>query len=240
MMFRGIAASLLGLLVIACSACGGGGGGSSPAAETTAAPATAKKVVTIDAEGDSTYYGTQVINGETLRTEANPPALLQQKFGTSVIVINSAKGGADVTQALFGIAPRYADTMTTRIASDGAQLVLSNFAINDSIRLSQEDYRNGLISWVNAVRNMGRTPVLEEPNPTCAPNVMRLDEYVTILRDVASQQSVTLITQYDYIKSLPNWQGMLSDCIHPLDPLYAIKAQREYDVLAPIVATLAK
>lgn len=233
---KGFAASLAGMFLIACAGCGGGGGGgSAPASQS--APMT-KKAVTIDAEGDSTYYGTQVINGETLRTAANPPALLQQKFGANATVINSAKGGADVTQALFGIAPRYTDTLTTRLAANGAQLVISNFAINDSIRLSQEDYRNGLISWVNAVRNMGRTPILEEPNPTCAPNVTRLDEYVTILRDVAAQQSVTLITQYDYIKSLPNWQGMLSDCIHPLDPLYAIKAQREYDVLAPVVAKM--
>lgn len=236
---KGIAASVLGMLVMACSGCGGGGG-SSPAEQATAAPATTKKIVTINAEGDSTYYGTQVINGETLRTAANPPALLQQKFGTAATVINNAKGGADVTQALFGLAPRYTDTMTTRIASDGAQIVLSNFAINDSIRLAQEDYRNGLVSWINSVRTMGRTPVLEEPNPTCAPNITRLDEYVTILRDVAAQQNVTLIAQYDYIKALPNWQGMLSDCIHPLDALYAVKAQREYDVLAPIVASLSK
>lgn len=230
---KGIVASLAGMLVMACAGCGGGG---SPESTAQTAPApVAKKVITIDAEGDSTYYGTELINGQTVTTQANPPALIQQKFGSSATVINSAKGGADVLTALNGVAPRYTDTLATRLTNTGAQIVISNFAINDSIRLSQEDYRNGLISWINTVRNMGRLPILEEPNPTCAANITHLDEFVAVLRDVATQQNVTLVAQYDYIKSLPNWQSMLSDCVHPLDALYAIKAQREYDVLAPIV-----
>lgn len=236
-MAKGLCVSVLGMFVMACSGCGGGGGGSSPAPVTQSAPA-AKKVITIDAEGDSTFVGAHEINGTVFISENNPPALLQKKLGGSATVINNGKGGADVTQALGGIAPRYVDTLATRLASDGAQIVISNFAINDSIRLSQEEYRNGLISWVNAVRNMGRLPILEEPNPTCASNITRLDEYVGILRDVSAQQNVTLIAQYDYIKTLPNWQSMLWDCIHPRDSMYEIKAQREYDVIAPIVVTL--
>jgi lysophospholipase L1-like esterase len=55
---------------------------------------------------------------------------------------------------------------------------------------------------------------------------------------VATQMNVPLVTQFDYIQSLPNWQSMLTDGVHPGDQLYAIKAQREYDVIAPLVKSL--
>lgn len=44
--------------------------------------------------------------------------------------------------------------------------------------------------------------------------------------------------QYAYIKALPNWQGLLTDCVHPRDELYAVKASREADILAAVLATM--
>ncbi|MFM0405218.1 SGNH/GDSL hydrolase family protein [Paraburkholderia dipogonis] len=224
----------------ALSACGGGGGGS-PAPVNQSAPApvpTPAKIIAIDAEGDSTYYGTQVINGVVTRTANNPPALLQQMFGTAVTVTNSAAGGATILEALNGIAPRYATTLSARLQTLKPQYVASNFVINDSLHEAEADYLSGLAAWIATVRANGATPILEEPNPVCDGKAPNLDQYVYDLRQVAAQQGVTLIAQYDYIKSLPGWEAMLTDCVHPTDALYQIKAQREYAVLQPLVEKL--
>jgi lysophospholipase L1-like esterase len=229
-MAKGLCVSVLGMFVMACSGCGGGGGGSSPAPVTQSAPAPATAVA-IDFEGDSTYYGTQVINGVTSRTANNPPALVQSMFGSGVDVTNSAAGGATIGMALNGVAPRYMTTLAARLKALKPKVVPSNFGINDL---------SGLAAWIATVRASGAVPVLEEPNPVCNNIAPNLDQYVNDLRQVAAQQGVTLIAQYDYIKSLPNWQSMLTDCVHPTDALYQIKAQREYNVIAPIVASLQK
>jgi lysophospholipase L1-like esterase len=229
-------AAFAGLFVMACSGCGGGGGSSPvPQSLDINGPIPAAQQVGIDAEGDSTFYGTQVINGVLSRTPNNPPAILQKDFGSSTTVTNSGVGGATITQALNGIAPRYSAPLASRLASLSPKLVLSNFGINDSEVGDETAYRNSLNTWISTVRSMGATPILEEPNPVCDATHPKLDAFVVILRDVAAQQGVTLIAQYDYIKSLPNWQAMLTDCVHPTDALYAIKAQREYAALSPIV-----
>jgi lysophospholipase L1-like esterase len=232
---KGIAAAFAGLFVMACSGCGGGGGGSPAVVQTAQA---APKVIAIDFEGDSTYYGTQVINGVTSRTANNPPALVQSMFGSGVAVTNSAAGGATIDMALNGVAPRYATTLATRLQTLKPKVVPFNFAINDSLHEAEADYLSGLATWIATVRAAGAVPVLEEPNPVCNNIAPNLDQYVNDLRQVAAQQGVTLIAQYDYIKSLPNWQAMLTDCVHPTDALYQIKAQREYAVLAPIVKAM--
>lgn len=238
-MARGIICSFLGMFVMACSGCGGAGGGSSQSPVVQSVPAPVK-VVLIDFEGDSTYYGNQTINGVVTTTPNNPPALFQKMFGASVAVTNSAVGGATIVEALNGLAPHYTTTLAARLQALKPKDVLANFAINDSLRESEADYLNGIAVWIATVRANGATPILEEPNPVCDGKAPNLDQYVNDLRQVAAQQGVILIAQYDYIKSLPNWQAMLTDCVHPTDALYQIKAQREYDVLSPIVAELQK
>ncbi|MFM0552348.1 SGNH/GDSL hydrolase family protein [Paraburkholderia sediminicola] len=232
---KGIAAAFAGVFVMACSGCGGIGGGSPAVTQTARA---APKVVAIDAEGDSTMVGGQVINGVPGVTANNPPALLQKSFGNNAKVIKSAIGGSRVPQALDGTPPRYVAPLASRLASLSPNIVLSNFGINDAEFGNENLYHADLIAWISTVRSMGAIPILEEPNPVCDATHPKLDTFVGILRSVAAAQGVTLISQYDYIKSLPNWQAMLTDCVHPYDSLYQIKAQREYAVLAPIVKAM--
>ncbi|KLU27800.1 hypothetical protein EOS_02475 [Caballeronia mineralivorans PML1(12)] len=84
----------------------------------------------------------------------------------------------------------------------------------------------------------GKIPVLEEPNPMCAPAVVNMPAYKGPMAKLAAQRGVLLIKQYDYILSLPNWQSMLFDCIHPTAAMYAIKAQREADQISALVKSL--
>ncbi|WP_260436110.1 GDSL-type esterase/lipase family protein [Burkholderia sp. Bp9143] len=189
-------------------------------------------------------YGYQKINGKFVQTQNTTPLVLQNalraKFGPTVTVENHGIGGADIKSAVYGLAPFYSLPLAKRLSTQPAQIVLANYGINDSRpgNVSESDYRAALEKFVDDVRAAGETPLLEEPNPTCDVKHKNLGAYVAIMRDVATSKGVTLIAQYDYIRSLPNWKSMLTDCVHPKDELYAVKAQRESQVLEPMVAKL--
>jgi lysophospholipase L1-like esterase len=231
-------------------ACGGGGGEGKPAVaqQTTApvpasAPASTPSII-IDAEGDSLIWGVETINGVQVQTKNSAPVVLQADLqsqlgsGISIRVDNRAMPGSTTEDSLYGVMPYYAQPFATRINSLPGQIVLADYAVNDSRMRTTDEYNTDLTQWVAAVRAAGKIPVLEEPNPVCDPTVPNLDAYVSIMRTVAQTRNVPLIEQYDYIKSLTNWQSMLTDCVHPNDALYAIKAQREAWALAPVVLSI--
>ncbi|MBW9102963.1 SGNH/GDSL hydrolase family protein [Paraburkholderia phenoliruptrix] len=235
---KGAVCSLLGVFVIACTGCGGGGSdGPTPAAQV-------KKVapVAIDMEGDSLIWGyTGMNNGVPVQSTNSPPkvvqTILQEKFGPTVTTLNNAVNGTTVANSLYG--QGYPAPFPNRVGSIPAQIILSDYATNDSVQLSLADYTAALIQWVQNVKSAGKLPVLEEPNPSCAAKHASLGQYRDAMVSVAHQQGVPLITQYDYILSLPDWQSMLQpDCTHPTDALYLIKAKREAEQLAPIVQSL--
>jgi acyl-CoA thioesterase I len=165
--------------------------------------------------------------------------LLSEQLGGSISVQNNAVPGARVSQSIAGSTP-YSLPFQTRLAQDPtAQIVFSDYAVNDSYDGSVDQYTSDLTYWVGLVRAAGKIPVLEEPNPVCSSTYPNVGEFVTAMDSVAQSQNVPLIQQYQYILSLPNWQSMLqSDCVHPTDALYELKAQREAAILAPLVKSL--
>lgn len=240
---KGVAAAFLGAFVVACSGCGGGGGGgnSVPAAAAQVQP----KPVMIDVGGDSLlwgYLGTAA-NGQYIQSANNPPVIiqadLQAQFGSTVTVANNAKPGSQAYADLIGAAPYYTSPLATRLAATSAQIALADYAVNDSHIRTPDQYTQDLTDWIATVRQAGKTPILEEPNPVCDPSIPNVLQYVNLMRQVAQQQNVQLIAQYDYIAALPNWQSMLVDCIHPNDALYKIKGDREAAALAPIVKSIS-
>ncbi|MEI7296585.1 SGNH/GDSL hydrolase family protein [Paraburkholderia tropica] len=241
-MARGIIASVLGMFVVACSGCGGGGSGTS---SPVVAQQAALKPVIIDAEGDSLIWGYDgtASNGQYIQSPDNPPAImqaaLQDQLGGQITVQNNAIPGARVSQSIAGSSP-YTVPFQTRIAQDqSAQIVLADYAINDSYDGSLTQYVSDLTWWVGAVRAAGKIPVLEEPNPVCSATYPNVAQFRAAMVSVAQSQNVPLIQQWDYILSLPNWQSMLqSDCVHPTDALYKLKAQREAVALEPLVKSM--
>lgn len=245
-MAKGLCVSVLGMFVMACSGCGDGKGGSS-ATVTQAATVAATKPIIVDAEGDSTMRGTvQHPDGTYEYTANNAPvnlqALLQKANGTSVTVVNSGVGGATVANVLNGVA-RYTKPWKDALPSNSANIVIANWAINDSNPIVNESttvFENDLIYWIQITQAAGKTVVLEEPNPVCNSSFAALPQYVAVIDKVAAQLNLPLVKQYNYILSLADWNSYLgTDCTHPADDrLYQIKAQREYDVLAPIVKAM--
>jgi hypothetical protein len=161
-----------------------------------------------------------------------------------VTVANHGVGGATVADVLNGVAG-YKMGWKDALPTNAEQIEIAKWAVNDSNPVVNESttvFENDLIYWIQITQAAGKTVVLEEPNPVCNPAFATLPQYVAVIDKVAAQLALPLIKQYDYILSLPNWQSYLgSDCTHPADDrLYQIMAQREYDVVQPIVAALQK
>jgi len=220
----------------------GCGGGAEPQANTSSQAAIRlQAAIVIDAEGDSTMYGLETVNGQFVQSASPPPVLVQARlrelFGAGVSVNAYGSPGANLRFELQGT-DNYATPLRDRLAVSHAQIVIENFGINDAF-LPSAQYRSNLIQFVDTVRASGKLPVLEEPNPVCDGHAT-LDELVGILNEVAREKAVPLVKQYDAIKALPAWQGLLTDCVHPGDALYAFKAAREAQVLEQVLAQVIR
>lgn len=240
------------VLIIALTAgCGGGGGGGSQAvAATTVTP----NPVVIEAYGDSTTQGWEQPAGTAgYVTPLNVPAQLQTKlqaqYGSTVTVVQQGVGGTEASQLLNGTDGTHASTWAQLMAVSPAKIVTLNFSLNDAyfsrvaragtIPESPEQYAAYMTQLVQIAKAAGKNVVLMEPNPTCEPiRQAAMPPYVEQLRAVANAQGVPLVAHFDAIQAMSNWQSMLTDCLHPDDALYTIKANQEFTVLSPLVKSL--
>ncbi|WP_284504743.1 SGNH/GDSL hydrolase family protein [Caballeronia sp. INDeC2] len=228
-------------------ACGGGGGGNITTAPTVKQ---APKPVLIEAYGDSTMEGYTYLNGPgTLATISvdNQPAVLQSslqaKYGDSVTVSNQGVSGTRAPQLVEG-----SDTVhlpwTQVVANSNAQIMIVNYGINDGMLRpeSLDAYKAALREIADTAIRGGKIIVFEQPNPTCVngEQFTGLDAYAEAMEDVAAEKNTPLVKNYEYLLSLPNWQDMLSDCIHPRGEMYKIEAQRMAAVIGPLVERLQK
>jgi lysophospholipase L1-like esterase len=228
-----------GAAIVLALLAGCGGGGEPLAAVSTQAAAPLQSAIAIDAEGDSTMFGLETVNGQFVQSASPPPVLVQARlralFGPGLAVNGYGSPGANLRVELRGT-DNYTTSLKQRLAASRARIVIENFGINDAF-LPADEYRRNLAEFVDTVRASGKLPVLEEPNPVCVGHET-LDQLVAILNQVAREKAVPLVRQYDAIKALPNWQSLLTDCVHPGDELYAVKAARESEVLAQVIRSL--
>ncbi|KVR27844.1 hypothetical protein WK15_11835 [Burkholderia ubonensis] len=128
-----------------------------------------------------------------------------------------------------------------------AQIITLNFGLNDAyyaktpkkdVQLeTPESYASIMTQLVQDARAAGKQVVLFEPNPTCEPiRESAMQDYVAALRRVARDQNVPLVAEFDVIMQMQGWQSMLSDCLHPSDALYDIKANLELPAISAIVS----
>ena len=213
--------------------------------------ASARQIL-IEVYGDSTTEGWTVKAGTGSRSARNEPAILQSKlqsaFGNDIYVANYGIGGTEASNLLNGTGA-VTVPWSRRMATSTAQIVMVNFGQNDALYANvskpkatpetPDDYARVMSEIVTIARAAGKIVVIEEPNPSCMTIRARaLPAYVEKLKDVARQQNVPLVAQHDYIQSRSDWMSLLSDCVHPTEALYELKAQKSLDVLAPIVETL--
>jgi lysophospholipase L1-like esterase len=207
--------------------------------------------ILIEEYGDSTTAGYTVVDGSSFVTTENEPSVLQRliraDFGDSVMVSNEGVGGIEAWHALSGNDGVHA-TWESLMTKSRAQIVTLNFALNDAyynrvptdgvLNEGPQTYNEILTEMISIARAHGKVVVLYEPNPSCHPARSGLPYYVMQMGMVSNATQTPLVTQYWSIVSMSNWQDMLSDCTHPKDKLYQLKAQNAYKVLKPIIQGL--
>jgi len=233
---RPLAAALLGFATL----------GADVAAGATQAPPAGRPVI-IDAQGDSTMWGYQTSDGfkKSWQSPNNPPALLQAalqaRFGPHVVVQNNGVPGATLVDREKGV-NGYSQPYAQWVASSPAHIVIVNFALNDAdnhIKEPPAAFRAHLMRFIEESRGAGRIVVLEEPNPVdYSVNRSIVPRYVAVVDEMAKHYRLALIRQYGYIGAMRDWRGLLIDRVHPTDALYRIKAERQREVVEPIVAKL--
>ena len=198
------------------------------------------KVVLIDVYGDDAMIGMTSMLTITQQSEpADTQTILQAQY-PGVAITNHATGGtsSSLMNEMNGVDGNGAP-FAQRILLSKADIVLDNHVMNDALDgETVDDYRGYLVQWVQAVRSAGKIAVLEEPNPVCDGNHPQLPDYIAAMDDVAAQMSVPIVTQYQYVQTIPNWQSHLSGCFYPDESIYALKAQRQAAGLAPLVQSL--
>ncbi|QJP09048.1 SGNH/GDSL hydrolase family protein [Pseudomonas multiresinivorans] len=211
-----------------------------------------ERIIIVEMYGDSTTLGAQTINQKLTTTPNNEPNalqdLLQSEFGKSVLVVNNGVGGTQAYQLLSGTDGRNRP-WAEQMAKSPADIVIFNYGLNDQsynanptpdmYQETPESYAM-IIGWlIQTARNNGKLVVLQEPNPTCyQPTIGNLARFVTALRGSATNMNAPLVPFYDYIQTLPHWKDLYSDCVHPSDQLYGIKAKQTYTRVAPLVRTI--
>ena len=214
---------------------------------------TQTRQIIIEMYGDSTVQGYSVPNGQSMITVKNEPTLVQSYFDRdfgqgAVRVTNEGVGSTEASQLLNGTDGVHT-TWDALMAKSTADIITINHALGDTYNFanptpgipteSPPQYHQIMASLVQIAKAHGKTVVLIEPNPSCNPyRQPTLHFYVTHMDQVAQENNVALVENYWSQSAMPNWQSLLSDCTHPLDALYTIKAQNSYDVLSQIVADI--
>lgn len=242
---KGVLASFLGALVVACSGCGGGGGGA-PAPVAQAAP----KAVLIEVYGDSTARNCTRTAGvpaggicQTVdyamaspTTEQTVQAQLQAKYSSTVTVSNLGVAGNTVPALITGDGLNL--PWAQQMAQSKANIVVLIFGINDSNVASgesAEQFQANVSQLIQVAEAAGKTVVIETANPVNDPTRLALPQYVAAEIVIAQQWSVNVIDQFDYLSAMPDWISMLCDNVHPTQAGYNLKAQFEFQGLDPIV-----
>ncbi|WP_336755608.1 SGNH/GDSL hydrolase family protein [Pantoea sp. USHLN298] len=208
-------------------------------AQATPTPA----AIVIAAYGDSTTAGVTSSGGRNIIIKDNEISylqqMLQQKYGPAVRIENHGSPGALLTELT-----QSSLSWEQRMAQSDASIILINYAINDA-RIysaknrpagaeSPEDFNRILTGLIKTAKAHHKQVVLQQPNPLCGrAERWNLWPYVYQLNQVAQQQQVPIVRQYQLIKQQGDWRSEMSpDCIHPTSTLYKKKAEQTFELLS--------
>lgn len=113
--------------------------------------------------------------------------------------------------------------------------VIINHGINDALQ-QNPNYKSCIQALVRTAKAKGKKVILETPNPITTGEIAPL---VQIMKDVATQEQVPVIDQYQYLMTYLNGQPITTICpdgTHPSDQVYVLKGQyaaKKYAELFP-------
>jgi acyl-CoA thioesterase I len=121
------------------------------------------------------------------------------------------------------------------MATSRANIVTLNYAMNDVVHVTPEQFAVSLGALVDIATSYGKQVVLQEPNPTCDPAHANLPQYVAQIDAVGAAKGVPVVHQYG---AYVDWKTHESDCIHPDGAYYQIKAANTFQTVSPITTAL--
>lgn len=201
--------------------------------------------VVIEQYGDSTTAGLTTIDGKVIVAPMSSVdhlyVLLNNRFGYHAEIINKGVSQTCAATLLNGDAttPKWAD----RVKESKADIVTFNYGMNDAwaCQRNPDQFLSDVQQLLDITLAAGKQPVLIEPNPSTIPMKSILPTYIGALNLAAEQRKVPIIQHFRIWNQIPNWEGMLSDGIHPNAQGYQLKGTVEYQVLeAMIVSALEK
>jgi hypothetical protein len=199
------------LLVVVTTACGGGSASpEAPAVSDEPQRPECVPSVRVQFFGDSTQvtaYGLGFLRAE-----------LHKRFGNAVVTELRAVSNSDSQQLRDGTDGLNAPWP----GSVAAEIVVINHGINDAKR--HTNYAANLQAFV------GPGVVFETPNPVYGKN-FDTAENAALMRKIGTGT----IDVHGYVSTLPNWQAMVPDGVHPDAALHALIAQ---NVMAPALTSL--
>jgi hypothetical protein len=169
---------------------------------------------------------------------------LQKKFNdTGITVANHATGGtsASLMNLLDGM-DGGGSPFAKRLAATNSSIVIISYALNEIYGGETiSDFSGYLAQAIQVVRDAGRTPVLEEPGPTCDGEHPRMAQYVDAIDAIGKTYSVPVIAQYKQIIAISDWKShMDATCELPDYEINAIKAKNELEIVAALLTGAAR
>lgn len=225
--WRALQRSARDLSGIGCAIMTGcGGGGSAPPA-----PCVPQAVV-LQIEGDSISLG---VGGTDPSTA--PAALLKAAFPAATVVATGLSGSTTSDRINGTVILGQGTAFQPFPAGVVGDIYLTEWGVNDArYAIPIETYKANL-------RKIASVPgaVLMTPTPMDTTKAIAADDssYAQAVRDVGKELGVPVIDVNAYVLSVPNWQLLLVDGVHPSDALYrSIYGSVVVPAVTPLVARL--
>jgi lysophospholipase L1-like esterase len=189
------------------------------------APSTGTQV--IEYYGDSTVWGYRSEAGGQVSKPA-PTAFAEALPNKSNYEVrNEGVSGSTACELLSGTDGKHLP-WPVQMAASRARYVLINFAINDQWKHDVDTYQSCLRSLARIAKKHGKQMIFETPNPTRDSGRSGLDVYVDAMKEVAAQEKLPVIDQYQYLSDFLNGQSPYTICpdgLHPSDRIYVLKGR---------------
>jgi acyl-CoA thioesterase I len=206
-------------------------------------PASGSAEIVLDMYGDSTTLGTVLRNGKKVTATRSEPYYVRKILNEtmSARVGNHGVAGSQAIELLKGKDGKHRP-WAEEMARSNANVVSINYGVNDA-RLwrdpakgreacSPEVFGDTIQAMVTIARQQGKLVILQEPNPSTIPeSTAIIAKYVKAMRAAAKSTGTPIVAQFKYIRSLPDWESLYSDDVHPTTDLYRLKAERTARVI---------
>jgi lysophospholipase L1-like esterase len=230
------------------SGSGGGSGGDNQSGGQPSGSGSQKLASTvqvIDYYGDSTIWGWDgESGGQQARVQTPAPQVFDSALANPAHTVNHeglGQNGQTACQLLRGPDgnpqdapnpnPTQGKDWATLMQESNATVVILNHGINDfngadtASRTTPDEYGNCLRELARIARDAQKFVIFETPNPISTPG---LENYVQTMRNVASQLSIPVVDQHDYLTKLlaGNDAGtLMPDGLHPNQSTYRLKGE---------------